>query len=109
MGPGALRPQCGTVAARRQPAWKPTGSLALPLLCTLQTPSTPTHLLSPSSLLQVRIVNADVGVLVAGSDFVTLSGLVLQTSEPRGILAAEGLAGHLGLRVQQSSGVLASK
>jgi len=59
--------------------------------------------------LQVRVVNADVGLLVAGSDFVTVSGLVLQTSEPRGIQAAEGLAGHIGLRVQQSSNVLVSE
>ncbi|PRW60776.1 band 7 [Chlorella sorokiniana] len=54
----------------------------------------------------VRIVNADVGVLVAGSDFVTVTGLVLATSEPRGIQAAEGLAGHIGVRAQQSSNVL---
>ncbi len=57
----------------------------------------------------MRVVNADVGLLVAGSDFVTVSGLVLQTSEPRGIQAAEGLAGHIGLRVQQSSNVLVSE
>lgn len=64
---------------------------------------------TPACSPQVRVTNADVGLLVAGSDFVTLSGLVLQTSEPRGIQAAEGLAGHLGLWVQQSSNVLVNE
>lgn len=57
----------------------------------------------------MRIINADVGLLVAGSEFVTVSGLVLETSEPRGIQAAEGLAGHIGVRVQQSSNVMVNE
>lgn len=83
------------------------------MFCTLKN----TALLKPFSFYpptrphppQVRIVNSDVGLVVAGSDFITVSGLVLEASQPRGEGGAAGLAGHLGLWVQESSGVLVNE